>query len=107
SLIVKPVSNRGFAEGVKAYDSTTGKLSKLSKKDVDELYDKGGSLATTRGKVDTADGKTFEYVIVKNNTDAGYIRRIRDDDPTLNYRDGHYTIRYTDPYFIRKKVVKD
>lgn len=107
SLIVKPVSNRGFAEGVKAYDSTTGKLSKLSKKDVDELYDSGGSLATTRGKVDTADGKTFEYVIVKNNTDAGYIRRIRDDDPTLNYRDGHYTIRYTDPYFIRKKVVKD
>lgn len=101
-LVVKPVPRPG--NGVKAFSTEDGgRIVVISKEQIDELYENGGTLAKTRSPVELEDD-VFELVISPQNTTAGYLRRIRDEDPTLNYRHGHYTVRYTDPYFITKEI---
>lgn len=104
-LLAKPVSNRGFGNGVRAFDSEKGQIVSLTKAEVDELYAKGGTIAQTRGTVEHGDD-AFDMIIVKNNSESSYLRRVRDDDITLPYRDGYYPIKYTDTYFIEQQFKK-
>lgn len=101
-LIVKSVPNRGFADGVKAYDLDTNTIREFSKAEIDELYSKGGNIAESRSKVRVSGGVTSN-VIVRQNAEGSYTRAIRDSDRTLSYRDGYYPVRYTDPIFITKR----
>ena len=112
-LIVKNLSKRQLQgmddvspQGIKAYDSESDKIVTMTWDEYDVLANDGGNIASVRGTVEHGDD-AFDLVIVKNKSESSYTRRIRDDDATLNYRDGHYTVRYTDPYFITKKFKKN
>lgn len=90
---------------VKVYDSSLNKIVTLNRPDIVDLYSKGGQLGQTRRAVSIGED-SVEYVVVRGNEES-YIRRIRDDDATLNYRDGHYTVYYNQPYFITKEIMVD
>jgi len=104
-LIVKSIPNRGMADGVKAYDPETNSIRSLTKNEVDELYANGGNVAETKSVVEFGD-ETFNRIVVKQNTESSYTRRIRDEDVTLPYRDGYYPVKYDAPIFITKKFKK-
>lgn len=102
-LLAKPVANSGFKDGVKVWDDQAGKMVVLKKSEVDELYARGGTIAKTRD-VASHNGQTFDQIIVRNNSEGSYLRRVRDEDNTLPYRDGYYPIKYKNPIFIEQTL---
>lgn len=101
-LLGKPVGRSVFDSNntTKFYVPDEGGIARqLSRQEVDELYDKGGTLVELRSHVEM-DGDVITHLVSKNTPDGGYLRAIRDDDVTLNYRHGYYHRRYTDPYYI-------
>lgn len=102
-IVVKSLPNRGFADGIKVYDSEQGIIRVAYKKEIDELYANGGNVAEARSPVTIGDD-SFNYVLVKQNAESSYTRAVNDADRTLAYRDGYYPVRYTDPIFITKKM---
>lgn len=102
-LIARPV-RPGAVKFDEAVLGSDGKLVKISQADIKKLYDGGGTFAELRRPIEV-DGDVAKHVLVKNNTESSYLRRIRSDDQTLSYIDGHYTVRYKDPYFLTKTVV--
>jgi hypothetical protein len=74
------------------YDPSTDTVETLSKTDMDDLYTKGGSYVSLRRPVDI-NGEVVEHMLVRN-TPTEYVRKIRDTDSVLNYRDGYYTVSY-------------
>jgi hypothetical protein len=102
-LYVRPATRGSVQDGIRAYNSETNTIDKLGNKELDELYESGGTIAYTRGNVDFGEG-SFKAVIVRENNETSYIRRIRDDDRVLNYRHGYYHKSYLDPIFITQTV---
>jgi len=100
-LIVEPTSRNASDNVTRYYDPATGRTKTLTNKELDELYEQGGTTAKLR-KAEEFDGEQVENIIVGNNPNSGYNRRIRDDDRTLAYRDGYYHVRYTDPYYVTR-----
>jgi len=101
-LLAKPIPRGSVVYGKKYYTTDDGGTVKvLSQKEIDELYEKGGTVGELRRPEDF-DGEVVEYVAIKQSPDGGYSRRIRDEDITLNYRHGYYHVRYTDPFYITK-----
>lgn len=94
----------------KIYDPSTGMVVNISSDTIDDLYNKGGTIAKLRrptefsfnvpSKSGTALAtETTEYMIVRN-TPTEYLRKFRDTDEVLNYRNGYYQIQYSAPRFI-------
>jgi len=102
-LIARRVSNRGLVIA-KVYDPVTNTIKQIDQRELQELYDKNGTLAQFKRPLNVGDDEA-EYVIVKDGG-SGFLRRIRDEDTTLPYRDGYYPIKYNAPIFIRKKFAK-
>lgn len=88
----------------RVYDATADAIRVLTKDEMDALYNTGGTYAKTRRPV-TIDGQQIEHIVVRN-TPTEYLRRIKDTDTILNYREGYYTVNYKAPKFI-DEVVKD
>lgn len=98
----------------RVYDPATGIVLELSQQALDDLYTKGGTLAKLRRPADFTFNMpsgtgvkpvtdTTEYMIVRN-TPNEYLRRFRDTDQILNYREGYYQIQYTAPRFVDEVV---
>lgn len=102
-LIARPKSNR-FGDSVKAYDPGSNTVRVVERKELEELYANNGTIGELKEPLQMND-ELADYIIVPNN-ETGYLRRIRDDDRTLNYRDGYYPVKYTDPIFIEKQFRK-
>lgn len=102
-LFVKPLRKQDL-ERSNVYDEVTGTLKPLDFTQVDELYDSGATYARMKDPV-FIDGKQADLVLIKNTQEGGYARAIDPKRPVLNYREGYYTVNYTDPYFIDMKVV--
>ena len=100
-FIARPVARNQTTEITRVFDGQT--IRNISREEVATLYERGGTLASTRGPVQYKDD-VFEYVMVDNVSSSSYLRSIRDDEPTLSYRDGYYSVRYDAPYFITKEV---
>ncbi len=97
---------RHHLKGVRqVYDSALNKTRILSDKELDDLYEGGGTIAKLRGP-EKLDGKDFEFVLVRNQENKSMLRDFRDSDRPLNYRAGYYTVRYKDPH-ITVKVTTD
>lgn len=95
-LFAKPVpKNQNIG---KVYDPATDSVVNLSKADMDSLYNQGGSYASLRRPVDI-NGDVVEHMIVRNSP-SEYLRKVRDTDAILNYREGYYTVNYKAPKFI-------
>ena len=82
----------------KVYDPATDTVVILSQKELDDLYAKGGSYAKLRRPTDFG-GTTVEHMIVRN-TPTEFLRKFRDTDQVLNYREGYYQLQYTAPRFV-------
>lgn len=94
----------------KIYDPSTGMVVNLSSVTIDDLYNKGGTIARLRRPTEFSFGvpsgagtkhvtDTTEYMIVRN-TPTEYLRKFRDSDQVLNYREGYYQIQYSAPRFV-------
>jgi len=85
------------------YDSALGKTVRMSQKEVEDLYESGGTLAILRS-AEKVDGKDFDHVLVRNKQNQSMLQDLQETDRVLNYREGYYTVRYKDPHIIIKKV---
>lgn len=101
-LFARPLLQKNGNIG-KVYDPASDSVVSLSKAEMDSLYDLGGHYATLRRPLDVA-GETVEHMVVRN-TPSEYLRKVRDTDSVLNYREGYYTINYKAPKFIDEIVV--
>lgn len=89
-LFGKPVQkNQNIA---RVYDPQTNAVRSLGQAEMDSLYNQGGTYVTLRRPVNIG-GIEVEHMMVRN-TPQEYIRKVRDTDQVLNYRDGHYTVSY-------------
>jgi hypothetical protein len=101
SLLVKPVGRTTIDPKAEIYDVATDTFVVLSQKNLDELYEKGGSVVTPRNGDDFINGRPIQYILNPQSA-SGFSRRLRDNDPTLAYRHGYYHVRYEDPYFLTR-----
>lgn len=100
-VFAKQMSRQQAGSHQRVYDLTTGKMRNVDSEELAELYDKGGAVARMRQPMRVGD-EAADTAIVSNKPDGSYIRGLRDDDSVLNYREGYYSVYYTDPHFIVK-----
>lgn len=84
------------------YDPATDTVIQHTKAEGDALYNAGGTYAKLRRPADFG-GTTAEYMIVRNSP-TEYMRKFRDSDQVLNYRDGYFQIQYKAPRFVEQAV---
>lgn len=95
-LFARPVAKN--QSNNKVYDPDIDQVVLINKQDMDDLYDLGGTVAKLRRPTDFG-GDTAEYMLVRNSP-TSYVRKIRDSDTVLNYREGYYAIQYKAPRFV-------
>lgn len=101
-LFAKPIpKNRNI---VSVYDPATQGVRTLTTQEIDDLYDKGGSLARLRRPASFG-GVSTDHMLVRN-TPTEYLRKIRDTDQVLNYRQGYFQIQYNAPRFV-EEIIRD
>lgn len=106
-LFAKPL-NKGtvtsaFGNSAKVYDHTEGSIRHMGKVEIEELYAKQGQLAQLRSPVRVGD-EAAELIVNRNQPGKAYMRALSDSSEVLSYRKGYYSVNYTDPHFIVKKV---
>lgn len=84
-------------------DMVEGTVVSKSKDEIDQLYDSGGELVKLLEPVEI-DGRWVDEVFAPNTPDGGYVRKIRDEESVLAYRDGYYPVMYDANFFVYKKV---
>lgn len=89
-LFGKPVQKNQNIGNV--YDPQANAVRNLPQNEMDALYNLGGSYVKLRRPVSIG-GRQVEHIMVRN-TPTEYMRKIRDTDQILNYREGYYTVNY-------------
>jgi hypothetical protein len=84
----------------KVLDPSTDTIRSLSKQEMDDLYDNGGSLGVFKTPIDI-NGTNVEHVMVRN-TPTEYLKELTETDKALNYREGYFQVNYKAPKFIRE-----
>ena len=100
-LYAKPISKNSTIG--KVYDPSTDTVVLLNQADLDKLYDAGGSYAKLRRPTDFG-GTVVEHMIVRN-TPTEFLRKFRETDQVLNYREGYFQLQYTAPRFVDEITV--
>lgn len=95
-LFAKPIAKNQNLRSL--YDPLTNSVIVHTKVDGDILYNAGGTYAALRRPA-TFNGVTTEHMIVRN-TPNEYLRKIRDTDKVLNYREGYFQVQYKAPKFV-------
>lgn len=103
--LFKNVNFEGYAKPIAKnqnlgdiYDPVADAVVSHTKADGDLLYQSGGTYARLRRPISIA-GVEVEHMIVPN-THQAYLRRVRDSDKVLNYREGYFQISYNAPRFV-------
>ena len=99
-LYAKPIAKNQNVGSL--YDPATDTVITHTKAEGDALYNAGGSYAQLRRPTDF-NGVTASHMIVRN-TPTEYVRKIRDSDLVLNYRDGYYQLSYKAPRFVEQTI---
>jgi hypothetical protein len=102
-LFAKPVARNQVGQSVKVYDHTTGEIKHLGKDEIAELYAKEGEIAHLRQPMQIGEDAA-EFIVNTNKPGKNYMRGINNSTEVLAYRKGYYSVNYTDPHFIIKKV---
>lgn len=95
-LYAKPIAKNQNLGGL--YDPASDSVIVHTKADGDALYQSGGTYAKLRRPANF-NGAVAEYMIVRN-TPTEYLRKFRESDRVLNYRDGYFQLQYTAPKFV-------
>lgn len=105
-LVARKMGRHHLSGVRQVYDSALNKTRIVSDKELDDLYEGGGTIAKLRSS-EKLEGKDFEFVLVRNQENKSMLRDFRDSDRVLNYREGYYTVRYKDPHVIIKVVTDE
>lgn len=100
-LFAKPSAKNSSIS--KVYDPATDSIVVLSKAELDDLYNKGGTYAKLRRPTDFG-GTVVEHMIVRN-TPTEYLRKFRENDRVMNYREGYFQLQYNAPRFVDEITV--
>jgi len=93
----KPLAGGDNLTGRVVYDPAEGVVKTLSKKDVQALYDQGGTVAKLR-KNHAVSGESVSHIMVDGNT-----IKLRDiPDNPMNYVTGYFQRTYKDSWFVRQ-----
>ncbi len=102
-LVVKQSNRNQVSAQTQFYNSATNTVETMSKSDLDDFYNKGGTLG--RLSEPTKIGNDYvEYVKVVGTPNGGYLRAIKSDEVVLHYRDGYYPTMYDANWFVEKIV---
>lgn len=105
-LVVKPMKRGSANANQEFYDVATGEVKRAgSKQELDELYEAGGTYAQLSEPVQVGED-WIDIVKVDGTRDTGYLRRIKDDERVLNYRDGYYPVMYDANFFVYRTITK-
>ena len=102
-LFAKPVARNQVGKVGKVLDPTTGQVRRFTDDEIKALYDADGTIATLRRPISIGD-EAVEHIFSINAPGKNYLRAISDTSQVLNYRKGYYAVKYTDPYFVVKRV---
>lgn len=102
-LFAKPVARNQTGDSVKYFDQRTGKIERMGRQEISDLYKAGGEVAQLRQPMEVG-GESVAFVKVENAVSGSYMRAITDQDKVLNYRPGYFTVRYKNPRFVIKRV---
>ena len=102
-LFAKPIARTRAGSSAKVYDHTTGEIKHLNRDEITDLYAKDGTLAQLRAPIQVGDDAA-DIIVNVNKAGKGYSRDITNSTEVLAYRKGYYSVNYTDPHFIVKKV---
>lgn len=80
------------------YDPSTDSVRAFTDAEIDHIYNTGGTIAKFRSPIDFA-GQSAEHMVSRNTPDE-YLRKLRDTDKLLNYRDGYFQLQYKAPKFV-------
>lgn len=105
-LFIQPLSTNSAKKVKTVYNADTQKLELLDANALEEMYEQGTVVGKMREPMNV-DGRMVEHIMVKESVEGSRVRRIRDDDKILNYRQGYYTVQYDAPRFIVKEQVVD
>lgn len=95
-LYAKPIAKNQNIGAI--YDPSTDRVITHTKAEGDALYTAGGTYARLRRPA-SFNGDVAEYMIVRN-TPTEYLRKFRDSDQVLNYRNGYFQLQYKAPKFV-------
>ena len=101
-LFAKPVSKQFVKGSVDVYDPAQDIVRKVSRQEIDELYENQGTVARLSDPVNK-NGDIAEFILSKESPD-NFLRGIGRNDQVLNYRQGYYSVQYTAPKFIVQRV---
>lgn len=102
-LFAKPIARTRAGSSAKVYDHTTGEIKHLNRDEITELYARDGTLAQLRAPIQVGDDAA-DIIVNVNKAGSGYARDITNSTEVLAYRKGYYSVNYTDPHFIIKRV---
>jgi hypothetical protein len=102
TLFAKPVAKNQNI--ISIYDPAVDAVRTLTKIEMDDLYKNGGTVARLR-RPTTIHGVTTEHMMARQ-TPTEYLRKLRDTDQVLNYREGYFQIQYTAPKFV-EQIIRD
>ena len=103
NLIAKPVKRGAVTQNTDIYRSDLNAIVNITKDDLDNFYSGGGTVAKLKSPIEV-NGDYVEYIHVPNKSGAGYLRKIRDNETVLAYREGYYPVMYDANFFIKKFV---
>lgn len=95
-LYAKPISKNSNLGGI--YDPSLDAVVYHTKAEGDIFYAAGGTYAKLRRPASFG-GEVVEHMMVRN-TPTEYLRKFRDSDRVLNYRDGYFQIQYKAARFV-------
>lgn len=104
-LIAKPVHKNHAGSHARVFDPSTGTIENLTKAQIDELYESGGTLARLRQPTRVGD-EAAELIVSPESAGKAYLKDIGDNTTVLNYIEGYYPVKYKDPLFI-DEIVRD
>lgn len=104
-VYARPLSRNRAPAHARVYDERTGELVNLTREQVAELYESGGTLATLRQPLRVGD-EVSDLVVSREVPGESYLRAFNEDDAVLNYREGYYQVFYDAPRYI-DEIVRD
>lgn len=82
------------------YDPVSDTTRILTRQELDDLYNRGGTLAKLRSEQDLGGVKATHFIV--ENSPNSYLRVLNDADQVINYIPGYYKRYYNSPRFVVK-----
>ncbi|MCA1176174.1 MULTISPECIES: hypothetical protein [unclassified Pantoea] len=103
-VIARPVSLNSVRNNTTIYDAAQDTVRVLTPEDRALMNLRNSGLAELAHPIEI-DGQQVLHVVNDNHAAGTYLRGLSDDDTVMSYRKGYYSVRYSNPHFIEKKLV--